>query len=146
MNSLPSPLGQIFHLQTLVQVGKRTRAGGRYAAVSIVNRDGTIRPSASPLPLIVRFSDENVGLVAPGTVWLVDGPEEVTSYSQDGAQRYERTIKASNATFVKPTGQTLARWLKENIEGNWRNHFKSDHIRPSRRREHQYRFAKASWL
>ena len=117
MSAVPHSRGTIQHLQTLVQVGKRIRDGGRYAVVSIVNRDGSLRPSTSPMPLIVKFPEENIGLVAPGTLWLIDGPEEVTSYSKGGDRRYERTIKATTAKFVKPTGQTLARWLKENING-----------------------------
>lgn len=117
MTDIVKAEARVHHVGTPVQVGKRIRNGGRYAAVSVISRDGSIRPSPSPLPLIVRFPENDVGLVAPGTVWLVDGPEVITSYVRDGDRRYERTIKATTATFVKPTGQTLARWLKENVAG-----------------------------
>lgn len=117
MSNVAKSEARLYHVGTPVQVGKRVRNGGRHAVVSVINRDGSIRPSPSPLPLIVRFPEADVGLVAPGTLWLVDGPEVVTSYVHNGDRRYERTIKATTATFVKPTGQTLARWLKENIAG-----------------------------
>lgn len=117
MNGNAMSLARIYHVGTQVQVGKRIRKGGRYALVSTINRDGSIRPSPSPLPLVVRFPESDMGLVAPGTVWLVDGPEVITSYVHAGDRRYERTIEATTATFVKPTGQTLARWLQQNITG-----------------------------
>lgn len=117
MNKVAKSEARVHHLGTPVQVGKRVRNGGRYAAVSVINRDGSIRSSPSPYPLIVRFPEADIELVAPGTVWLVDGPEFITSYVHNGDRRYERTITATTATFVKPTGQTLARWLKENVAG-----------------------------
>jgi len=117
MNNAAKSEARVYHVGTPVQVGKRVRNGGRYAAVSVIKRDGSIRSSPSPFPLIVRFPETDIELVAPGTVWLVDGPEFVTSYVHNGDRRYERTINATTATFVKPTGQTLARWLKENVAG-----------------------------
>lgn len=117
MNENAKSKARIYHAGTPVQVGKRVRNGGRYAVVSTINRDGSIRPSPSPLPLVVRFPESDMGLVAPGTVWLVDGPEVITSYVHAGDRRYERTIEATRATFVKPTGQTLARWLQQNVTG-----------------------------
>ncbi len=108
---------RIYHLGTQVQVGSKVRADRLHAAVAIIRRDGSIQPSPSPLPLIVRFPDSDKELVAAGTVWLVDGPEVITSYSSNGDRRYERTIKATKATFIKPTGQTLSRWLRRNVEG-----------------------------
>jgi len=117
MNEKAQLKARVYHVGTPVQVGKRVRSGGRYAVVSTINRDGSIRPSPSPLPLIVRFPESVMGLVTPGTVWLVDGPELITSYVHAGDRRYERTIEASTATFVKPTGQTLARWLQQNVIG-----------------------------
>ena len=108
---------RIYHLGTQVQVGTRVRADGRHAAVAVIKRDGSVSPSPSPMPLIVRFPEDVKELVAPGTVWLVDGPEVVTSYVHNGDRRYERTIKATKATFDKPTGQTLSRWLRRNVDG-----------------------------
>ena len=108
---------RIHHLGTQVQVGAKVRADGRHAAVAVIKRDGSVSPSPSPMPLIVRFPEAVKELVAPGTVWLVDGPEVVTSYVHNGDRRYERTIMATNATFVKPTGQTLSRWLRRNVDG-----------------------------
>lgn len=117
MNDNAKSEARVYHVGTPVQVGKRVRNGGRYAAVSVIKRDGSICPSPSPLPLIVRFPESDIGLVAPGTVWLVDGPEVITSYVHNGDRRYERTIKATTATFVKPMGQTLARWIQQNVTG-----------------------------
>lgn len=117
MNIPASCPARIHHLGTQVQVGTRVRADGRHAAVAVIKRDGSVSPSPSPMPLIVRFPEAVKELVAPGTVWLVDGPEVVTSYVHNGDRRYERTIKAARATFVKPTGQTLARWLRRNVDG-----------------------------
>lgn len=117
MNDKSKAKVRVYHVGTSVQVGKRVRNGGRYAVVSVVSRDGSIRPSTSPLPLVVRFPDSDVGLVSPGTVWLVDGPEVISSYVHAGDRRYERTIEATRATFVKPTGQTMARWLQQNVTG-----------------------------
>lgn len=117
MNDNSKSKARIYHVGTPVQVGKRVRNGGRYAVVSTINRDGSIRPSPSPLPLVVKFPESDMGLVTPGTVWLVDGPEVITSYVHGGDRRYERTIEATTATFVKPTGQTLARWLQQNVTG-----------------------------
>jgi exodeoxyribonuclease V alpha subunit len=117
MNGAANYEHQVYHLGTQVQVSARVRADGLHAAVSVINRDGSIIPAASNSPLIVKFPEADKELVAPGTVWLVDGPEVVTSYMNDGARRYECTIKATKATFVKPTGQTLSRWLRRNVNG-----------------------------
>lgn len=117
MNGVATFEHQVYHLGTQVQVGTRVRADGLHAAVAVIKRDGSVSPSSSTKPLIVKFSEDVKELVAPGTVWLVDGPEVVTSYIHDGARRYERTIKATKATFVKPTGQTLSRWLLRNVDG-----------------------------
>jgi exodeoxyribonuclease V alpha subunit len=117
MNGAGTSTHLVHHLGTQVQVGTRVRADGLHAAVAVIKRDGSVSPSSSTKPLIVKFPEDVKQLVAPGTVWLVDGPEFVTSYVHDGDRRYERTIKATNATFVKPTGQTLSRWLRRNVEG-----------------------------
>ncbi len=117
MNENVKSTARVYHVGTTVQVGRRVRSGGRYAAVSTINRDGSIRPSPSPLPLIVRFPESDIRLVTPGTVWLVDGPEVITSYVHAGDRRYERTIEATTATFVKPTGRNLVRWLQQNVTG-----------------------------
>lgn len=117
MNKKVELKARVYHVGTPVQVGKRVRSGGRFAVVSTINRDGSIRPSPSPLPLVVRFPESDIGLVTPGTVWLIDGPEVITSYVHAGDRRYERTIEATTVTFVKPTGQTLARWLQQNVTG-----------------------------
>lgn len=117
MRELVVPEPRIYHLGTKVQVGKKVRAGGRHAAVAVIGRDGSIRPSGSRLPLILAFPDDVLGLVTPGSLWLVDGPEIVTSYVSNGEKRFERTIKAIRATFIKPTGQTLARWIRDHVDG-----------------------------
>ena len=108
---------RLYHVGTQVQVGGKVRATGCHASVAVINRDGSVRRSPSPLPLILQFPEDVTGLVAPGSVWIVDGPEIITSYLHNGDSRYERTIKATKATFIRPTGLTLARWLRENAVG-----------------------------
>lgn len=55
MRSVLTSEPRIYHVGTQVQVGKKLRAGGRHAAVAVIDRNGSIRPSPSPLPLILNF-------------------------------------------------------------------------------------------
>jgi len=67
--------------------------------------------------LAVEFPRYCKGVVTPGSVWRVDGATTVRAYEHNNFQITEDLLIATNAEFIRPSGELLARWIHKNIEG-----------------------------
>lgn len=67
--------------------------------------------------LAVEFPRYCKGVVTPGSVWSVAGATTVRTYEHNNFQITEDLLVATNAEFIRPSGELLARWIHKNIEG-----------------------------
>lgn len=61
--------------------------------------------------------DFTLGVSEPGSVWEVSGRVVKNSFKLKELTVYEEVIKVSLASFIRLSGEVMARWICNNIEG-----------------------------
>ena len=85
------------------------------ATVDLLNTDGSIAPVNQSI--VVQFPLDTKALITKGSVWAIKGKSETLKYTSNGFNVTETLIKTHHVKFLKPSGNTLARWISRNIAG-----------------------------
>ncbi|PQJ23627.1 hypothetical protein BSZ31_00175, partial [Limnobacter sp. SAORIC-690] len=97
----------------IVQLTKQ-RSMNIFSAVEISDIGLVIRRKG---PLAVELPEVVLGAAQSGSVWRVEGTSKNNIFQQNGFLISEERLAATSAIFLKPSGDLLARWIVENIEG-----------------------------
>lgn len=92
----------------------RQRSINFFSAIEISDTGVIIRRKG---PLAVQLPEAVLGAAQSGSVWRVEGTSENHTFQQNGFLISEERLYAASAQFLKPSGDLLARWIAENIEG-----------------------------
>lgn len=105
----------VVHVRQVVQV--KTRRGGSYSTVDLINKDGTVR--SRDKTTVVKFPDDAIAAATVGSVWEVSGKECLDQFVVKNFPISEYTIAADadRIKFLRPSGRILARWLSSNVKG-----------------------------
>lgn len=106
-------MSEVVHLRQIIQVKKpRTNS---YATVELVNEDGSIKKRDRTT--VVKFPEHVQGTATAGSLWEVSGKERLNHFSINDFPLSEYTVDADKITFLRPSGMTLSRWIRNNIKG-----------------------------
>lgn len=96
---------------------KKTRNKLTFLA-SELSADGSFIGRKRNSLLVVTLPATTEGVAKTGTVWNIEvSRTESVSYERNGMPIHEERIEAESASFCKPSGELLIRWMVSAIEG-----------------------------